>query len=209
MTYYTLIKPYLEILNQIRNNAELLTDFIYKMGEKEDYSYDVNASSRYGLFKALQYQQLQTDEPIIVTLFKAEIERHTNESYQGLFPALEIGAYLLATYQRPQYVELFLQAKDANFDTFCGFDSLYLISAGLTETFDYIKNLDSDTQERFYYFVGASVAKSKFTPAQLSEWRADEANYYQSEIQTDDKEKLILLAEDLERFDIIEQLKMY
>lgn len=208
MTYYQIIEPFLQKLDKLRQDESLIKDFLCVADKNEEgYFVDINARNRYGILKALQYQHLSSDEQIIIDLFKAETERHREEAFQGLFPALEVGGYLLSQYQKPEYVELFLKAKDANFDTFCGFDRTYLVSAGVERTLNYVKSLDRVYQERFDELVGNDIKKIGLTEEKLEEWRQNEQRLYREEVENPTIYSLIMLAEDLENFGIIEQLK--
>lgn len=199
MTYFQIIEPFLQKLNRLRQDESLIKDFLCVASKNDEgYFVDINATNRYGILKALQYQQLPSDESIIVELFKAETERHRNEVFQGLFPALEVCGYLLSQYKKPNYVELFLKAKDANFDTFCGFDRIYLISAGVKRTLNYVKTLDKERQDRFDELIGNDIKKIGFSEEKLQEWRKNEQRLFHEEINTTDSDILAILAEDLE-----------
>jgi hypothetical protein len=75
-------------------------------------------------------------------LFEQETLRHRREAFQGLYPALRLTGYLLATFQVVEHVWLFAQAKLANFDTAAGFDREYLVSAGIARTCAYVLAAD-------------------------------------------------------------------
>lgn len=117
-----LLEEYIKTLNQIRSEEIKITDFL---GDT-----DVDETNRYRLLVALQYDHQTSDESILLELFKTEIETNRNNPMQGVGTGLVLCAYLLSAYERPQYCEYFLQAKQANFDTHCGFDLEFLLSAG-------------------------------------------------------------------------------
>ncbi|QNV58202.1 hypothetical protein GMA19_03373 [Paenibacillus polymyxa E681] len=93
-------------------------------------------------------------EPIVRRLLVNEIiDRETN-SFQGIGDALYYAVFLLQKYEREQDQTLFLQAKEANFDTFAGLDpelilEKHLFSKGTADIEDCI-NIASELREDVY-----------------------------------------------------------
>jgi len=99
---------------------------------------DAHAADRYALLLALQYDLQGDDRDLVRFLFEQEALRHRREPFQGLYPALQLAAFLLASFQQVEHIWDFAQAKLANFDTYLGFDVEYLLSAGVDATLAYI-----------------------------------------------------------------------
>ncbi len=105
----------------------------------EGYWTDAHAATRYGVLLALQYDLRPKDQDLVRFLFQQEALRHRREPFEGLFPALQLAGFLLANYGQVEHVWDFAQAKLANFDTYCGFDLQYLVSAGIGETLAFVR----------------------------------------------------------------------
>ena len=107
---------------------------------------DEHAAARYHMLIALQYHHQIEDENLIHFLFQQEVIRHQQEPFQGYDSHLELTTYLLARYRNVAYVWDFYEAKRANFDTFMGYSSVVLVSAGIEETLAYIRATDHPLQ---------------------------------------------------------------
>ena len=194
-----MIERYIEILEQLRQQKIALKDFLYAEAiDKDELSYDLNAAKRYQLLKAMQYNRLETDEPILVELLKAEIERHQKEPFQGLEPALSLNAFLLSLYRKPAYTELFVAAKKANFDTYCGFDYQFLISAGIQETYAYIDEVKAPYAEDFYHYFGSIPEACSLSEEELQDWRNTVQAFYPDILELKDLSDEIELAIELD-----------
>lgn len=104
---------------------------------------DPHAMLRYALLLVLQYDLRTEDRALVEYLFEQETLRHRREPFQGLYPALRLAGYLLATFRSVEHVWLFAQAKLANFDTYAGFDREYLVSAGIEQTLVYVQEAEA------------------------------------------------------------------
>ena len=202
----TIIERCTQLLTELRENKIEINYFLYREGkDDEKISFDLNATKRFQLLKAMQYNPVQTDEPLLVELFKAEIERHKKNPFQGIFPALQLCAYLLSSYQKPEYVELFLKAKQANFDTYCGFDYKYLVSAGIVKTFEYIETKKPSYLEAFYHHVGNSISECDISEQDFKEWKELLEDYYPSKLVIKNVEDEIDLAIELNETEILKE----
>ncbi|WPV64245.1 hypothetical protein [Chitinophaga sp. LS1] len=191
-----MIRKYIEILNSLRSNEIGLGEFLYLEGKDDDAagkSCDVNSFRRYQILLAMQYSnRLATDEPILLELFKAEIEARKNFG-GGVGESLNLCSYLLSTYRQPAYAELFYQAKFADFDTYCGYDSEYIISAGIRETYEYVKKVQPAFSNDFYEWFGTE-SECKYTKEDLQEWRRWRSEYFPDQLETREIKDEILLA---------------
>jgi len=167
-----MIEKYTKILEDLKAGTVELSDFLYREGiDEEGHSYDQNSTQRFQLLIALQYNPGLRDEETIVELFKSEIEKHRKAPFQGLYPALKLNAFLITQYSSPKYTKLFLDAKQANFDTHCGFDDQFLVSTGISQTYTLIEQEKPKIKEAFYDYVGESPKDCYISESELIEWK--------------------------------------
>ncbi len=163
---------YTKILKKIRNNQLGLSDFLYsEIKDKNGNIWDSNFEKRFELLKTLLSDRKKSDETIIKELFLAEIKMHENLSMQGIYPSLKIAGYLLSEYKKPEYSLLFLRAKEANYDTVGDFDYEYIVSAGIKETFEFIKKQPSEISDIFYKYMGRPEDTCYLTEEDLDYWK--------------------------------------
>ncbi|MBP0956695.1 MAG: hypothetical protein J5997_04930 [Oscillospiraceae bacterium] len=88
--------------------------------------YDINSKNRMLLARFLMWQDRLPDdgEELLSMIMKEEISARRQDSFQGFGDGLEILTALLDHYYNEdgRYDNLFGQAKNANFDTFCGYE---------------------------------------------------------------------------------------
>lgn len=87
--------------------------------------YDINSKNRLLLARFLMWQNRLPDnaEELLSMLMEEEISARRQDSFQGFGYGLMIFTALLDRYNHDgKYQELFYRAKDANFDTACGYD---------------------------------------------------------------------------------------
>ncbi|UII26059.1 hypothetical protein LVD15_22565 [Fulvivirga maritima] len=201
-----MIKKYTQLLEDIKAGKIKLSEFLYEERIDENgYSDDKNAIRRFQLLIALQYNPSLRDEEMLVQLFKAEIENHRKATFQGVYPALSLNAFLLSQYANPKYAELFLKAKQANFDTHCGFEYQFLVSAGIPETYQFIKQAEPNVKDAFYEYVGMSANTCYISETELEKWKEYLAEVYPDELIINGILDEIQLAIDLDETDILKQ----
>jgi hypothetical protein len=172
-TQYTIpmIEKYIQQLNEVRNNKIDVTAFHYKKAiDSEGYEYDQNGNKRHQLLTGLQFDYQPSDENLIRELLLQEITMHRNAPMQGLDPSLQLSCHLLSRYKNTQNVWLFVMAKTANFDTSCGLDYEYIVSAGIVATYDYVAKTTSKLKDAFYNIVGTSADTCHISPEDLETW---------------------------------------
>lgn len=200
-----MIEKYIQVLKKVRAGELELKNFFYEEAKnKEGYAYDKNATKRFQLLIALQYNRQATDEAILVELFKAEIKRHQKAPFQGLHPALKLNAFLLSLYPKTAYSTLYLEAKKANFDTHCGFDYQFLLAAGIAETYQFFQKEQPELAEVFWDYVGDSVDNCSISEAELSEWKGYLVEEYPDTLILEDIIDEIDLAIDLDEMEILQ-----
>lgn len=136
---------YKDIFKQIISKQKFLFDKVINndfsnVDYKEEHSkewgqFDKNYINRLRLTYYILFNKID-NEQLILRLFEQElIERQTN-SFQGIGSCLEILTYLLIRYNINQkYDNLFNQAKNANFDCFCGYNTDYQISPNIDDNY--------------------------------------------------------------------------
>src|SRR5262249_41770270 len=103
---------------------------------------DLHAVARYRVLIGLQYDLQPNDQALVEYLFDQEVLYHSASPLAGLFQSLLLASYLLATYRDPRTLGRFWAAMCANFDTHCGLDQLYLLSAGVEPTLEVAYSAD-------------------------------------------------------------------
>lgn len=123
--YIDLLKE--KILQQQKVYSELKsgrnTDVCYQALKVPNYgTQDKNYTNRLRLVYYLFYEKIE-DEEAVLYLFKEELKDRKTNSFQGIGDTLEILTCMLRKYNAEhKYDDLFTQAKNANFDCFCGYD---------------------------------------------------------------------------------------
>ena len=173
------LDEYLQRLSAIRNGQAGLDSYLFAVQTQADGGqFDAHEAQRYRLLLALQCDRAPGDEAMLVQLLQAEIARHRMEAFQGLYPALELACTLLASYQKIENLPLFINAKRANFDTWCGLDVQVLVSAGIAQSYAAAELLDEDLREAFHDLLGAVPEQCKISEQDLEKWRARQARAY-------------------------------
>lgn len=100
-----------------------------------------------------------------------------------------LNATLLTRFKNPENALLFTAAKRANFDTSCGFDYEFLVSAGIDATYDMVDNAkNSKLKTIFYYIVGDSREECLISPDELQEWEKTIQKRLDTSLDTLEKE---------------------
>ncbi|AWX58450.1 MULTISPECIES: hypothetical protein [Brevibacillus] len=167
-----------EQLPLIKHSKDLWGSFAYSKC-KDAYGYDKNGLKRYALIVQLQYDQTVTeaDKEFLHYLMRQEIEMHKSHPYQGLHESMDIVAFLLAKCKDVNHIPLFEQAKLSNFDTYYGFDTEYIISAGIEEAITYI-------EENALYRISSFFQDKKeeletmYTAEHMERWFQSKARIY-------------------------------
>lgn len=119
----------------------------YRPIDEGENWYDDNAENRHKVCVALQFDRRAEDLELVRFLFEQEVLRAENDPSQGGGDDLELCAYLLALAKDPKDLPLFLRAKQANFDTECGFSGECLFYCGVEQTKKLLK--ESELLERY------------------------------------------------------------
>lgn len=103
-----------------------LENYCYQAGrDLQQGTYDIHYENRLRLCYALLFDHRYLANPqreqLIRTLFQEELKDRKTNSFQGIGTCLELLTGLLAAYHRAEDEQLFVQAKEANFDCACGY----------------------------------------------------------------------------------------
>lgn len=201
-----MIERYINILKQLRAGEVDIRNFYYKKSiNQEGYDFDEHQIKRFQLLIALQYDRTPNDQPLLQELLKQEIKAHRNNPFQGLFPSIQLNSFLLSEYRNPENVWLFLEAKRANFDTHCGYDREYLLSAGIRETFAFLDESANSSKGDFYEYTGKSLESLNCTEDDLDIWKNEMSILYSDKPKLDHIEDYINLAIDLDEKEILKE----
>ncbi|WP_028777379.1 hypothetical protein [Shimazuella kribbensis] len=169
------IKDIKNHFNHIRKSKEMWNEFVFVYSENDDFG-DANYLKRYALAIELQYSGNSHDKELVKFLMEQEIENRMNAPYQGIGESLNILSYLLAKFREPENVWLFEKAKCANYDTYCGYSSEFIFSAGVEATCDYLEN-QTITEDHLYLFKNKDKLREIYTENEIeefSEWMKEE-----------------------------------
>ena len=83
------------------------------------------------------------DRALALHILKLYIKSHRDEE-AGMSDEIRLSAFMLYKIGNVEHAPLLWDAKQANFDTFCGLDVQLLVGAGVEETLDYLKSIGSD-----------------------------------------------------------------
>jgi hypothetical protein len=118
-----LLEPGRELLRKVREDRaawKLLKPALSDSGP--DGEIDRHERGRLQLAWALQYDARPEDGELLRHALEQEIAWREVSPFQGVGETLEILAWLVARERRVADVWLLARAKQANFDTSCGFD---------------------------------------------------------------------------------------
>ncbi|PTM53331.1 hypothetical protein [Desmospora activa] len=201
-----MLKNHLQTLAAVRAGRIDCQAFAYQEAfDEEGHSYDANRLKRFRLLLALQYDRSEQDEPLLQKLMRQETIMHRHAPFQGLYPSLCLCAYLLSRFRSPMNVWLFTQAKLSNFDTHCGFDVQYLVSAGIEETYRYVVDAEHEWKSTFYDYVGEDRENCRINSSDLTRWREAKEKQYPSQLDMENIEDVIELAIDLEEKELLQE----
>lgn len=130
-------------IDAIKKSRELWYEF--------QYSEPDNYAKRHALAIELQYNDISNDMELIRFLMENEVKSRENDPYQGIGDSLILISYLLSKFKNPENVWLFEKAKCANFDTYCGYDSEFMFSAGVEATCKYLESCQLTESNKYLY----------------------------------------------------------
>jgi len=175
----TLYNSYLKKLNDVRSNTNLLNI----------YSFHPNKSNHYERLKlniALANDFNQDDYHISKYLFEQEFEWRKSQNYfeeeSGEVDNLYFSALVLSRYNQPETIIKFIQTKSIDFDSQIGFDSEYLFTNGITNTYEYALTCGEQTKKLIYKQIGNDADKSGFSEEDIENWKGFKHDYSENYI---------------------------
>lgn len=178
-------------LDIIRKSKDLWSEFKYS--EPDNYK------KRYALAIALQYDYNPDDLELVRFLMENEVKSRENDPYQGIGNTLTLISYLLAKFKRPENVWLFEKAKCANFDTYCGYESEFIFSAGVEATCKYLESCEI-TEINGYLYPNKDNLRSLFTEDHINKFLNRIKLWYPDNIKDESTESLFGRAIEFNNF---------
>lgn len=188
-----MLEAYQKLLQYLRDDPRRWPELAYAPEPHPEWTrVDANAARRLGVLVCLQYDRRPEDHALVRYLFEQEVRAREDDPFQGESPALDLGAFLLAGYQRAADVPLLWRAKQANFDTWCGFDAHYLLAADQDAGLQLITTLPSETVESIAEMLGN--APEAVGSEELEEWWRGKREEYPEREQDEDLQGLVQRA---------------
>lgn len=189
-----MLKKTIKKLNRYRAEKDTWNQLAWVEDRSGEGCFDKNEEERTEILIALQFDQKQADEAFIRFLMTEEIKSRKNDPYQGCSDNLNRVGFLLADFRNPLNVDLFVQAKTANFDTHCGFDWEHLLSAGVEKTFKQIQQSPKNIKKAFHSYF-KTLDSCELTEKDIENWLDNKRNNrYPRNFSELDTEYLIDLA---------------
>ena len=144
----------------------------------DGYLTDDHRQTRAKCLWAMQYEPRPVVDPLVEALLRAETQWHRVAPFQGYTDELKLAAYLVALHPPPGVLELMWNAKRANFDTWCGFDSQFLAAGGVDEAVSLASTANPVDDDLLGHLL--SDGAPRFTDAEVSELLEEMAQYFPS-----------------------------
>jgi hypothetical protein len=138
-----LISAWSVALAEAREDETSWQALAFQPGENaEGHTIDEHLKERARVLWALQYDHGTADSALLRFLLAEEIAWHRESPFQGLGDELSLAAHLVASAPQPGDALVMWAAKQANFDTWCGFDSQYLAAEGVAAAGELARGLN-------------------------------------------------------------------
>lgn len=163
----------------LRDDPLQWTSCEYREQLTEDWgSSNANERERHRTLIALQYSRGNEDEPLVRFLFEQEVIARKRDSFQGFGDALRAAAYLLSRYRSPLDLWRFAEAKFANFDTCCGFDPQFLLSAGIASALVVFNESSHPLKEQVRETLFDDAGACRYSQSDLDAWEEWLRDYF-------------------------------
>lgn len=176
----TVVAKYKTELDLVRQNPKLLDNYRFDKDAIDSKYFD-----RLRLNIAIYNDLKQTDYDIVKYLF-AEEKEWRKYGKDGDVDNLYFCAFILTLFNSPEIVWLFLEAKNIDFDSGIGFDGEYLVSAGIKETYQYLKTADNPKKTELLKYIGEAEESCIYSQVDIDDWKEMKKSYfrcYKSPIQ--------------------------
>lgn len=170
----TIEEKYKTELDSIRQDPKRLVN----------YRFDKDAISskhfeRLRLNIAIYNDLKQTDYEIVKYLF-AEEKEWRKYGKDGEVDNLYFSAFILTLFNSPEIIWLFFEVKNIDFDSGIGFDGEYLVSAGIKETYNYLKTVDNPFKNELLKYIGETDESCKYSQADIDDWKENKKSYFRN-----------------------------
>jgi len=170
----TVVEKYKTELDLVRQNPKLLDNYRFDKDAINSKHFD-----RLRLNIAIYNDLKQTDYEIVKCLF-AEEKEWRKHGKDGDVDNLYFCAFILTLFNSPEIVWLFLEAKNIDFDSGIGFDGEYLVSAGIKETYQYLKTADNPKKTELLKYIGESEESCIYSQVDIDNWKENKNSYFRN-----------------------------
>ncbi len=170
----TLTEKYKTELDLVRENLKLLDNYRFDKEAINSKHFD-----RLRLNIAIYNDLKQKDYEIVRFLFTEEKEWR-KYAKDGEVDNLYFCAFILTLFNSPEIIWLFFETKNIDFDSGIGFDEEYLVSAGIKETYQYLKTVDNPIKTELLRYLGETVGNCNYSQADIDTWKENKKSYFRS-----------------------------
>lgn len=170
----TVVEKYKIELDLVRKNPKLLDNYRFDKDAINSKHFD-----RLRLNIAIYNDLNQTDYEIVKCLF-AEEKEWRKHGKDGDVDNLYFCAFILTLFNSPEIVWLFFEAKNIDFDSGIGFDGEYLVSAGIKETYQYLKTVDNPKKTELLKYIGESEESCIYSQVDIDNWKENKNSYFRN-----------------------------
>jgi hypothetical protein len=162
-------------LERMRRSAAAWQELRYERATGADgYDCDGNAVRRAVVLWALQYDRRLEDLSLVRWLVEQEARCRREAPYQGLTEQTELAGFLLAEYRQVEDVWLHWVIKQANFDTWCGYDLEHLFAAGVQDTVVFVRSSEHPCRDEVLERLLDEDDQPCVSEENLAEWAQHE-----------------------------------
>jgi hypothetical protein len=163
-------------LKQLRENPELLRDISIESSKDENY----NQITRNKVLIAL-YNDIKPDDYEIVNfIFKEEntLRKSNLIVVEYEVEVLYLSAYLLTKFDLIEDIWKFFDSKTTDFDSTIGFDTEYLLSYGVNEVINYLKNNSNPNAKKLIELISDENLNLVYNQEDIETWKRFKYEYF-------------------------------
>ncbi len=161
-------------LDLVRQNPKLLDNYRFDKDAINSKHFD-----RLRLNIAIYNDLKQSDYEIVKFLFTEEKEWR-KYGKDGEVDNLYFCAFILTLFNSPEIIWSFFETKNIDFDSGIGFDGEYLVSAGIKETYQYLKTVDNPIKTELLKYIGETEENCNYLQADIDDWKENKKSYFRS-----------------------------
>lgn len=138
-----------------------------------------NAAYREQLYVELHLQLKAKNAPLLRDLLTVEMQDRQDSSIGDFFENLYWCAFLLYRIGNSSDIALLWQAKNIDFDSFSGFDTQFLVGAGVQTTIEHLQALSDENATAILKHILQCQQSGDFDD--MESWFQDKMDYYTTE----------------------------